>query len=146
MHENKTVLIIDDDMDQIEVYKIILNSSGYVTEVAHCPEEAWDKAKRVQPDLIMLDVMFGVQEKSRGLDMAIRLKRDAALAPIPILMVTAVNSAHPGFDVHPSKNDQFLPVDGFLNKPVDPEVLLTNVWDLIDKRTSRWVNWPDSTA
>ena len=47
--------------------------------------------KKEKPDLVILDVMFGEEEKIKGFDYAVKMKQDKALAPIPILMLTAVN-------------------------------------------------------
>jgi len=41
------------------------------------------KAKKMKPNLIILDVMFGKQEKTKGFDCAVKMKQDKDLAPVP---------------------------------------------------------------
>ena len=87
--------------------------------------------------------MFGKDEKTRGFDCALKMKQRDELAKIPILMITAVNAQHPGFEFSPKTDGQYLPVDDFIEKPAQPDQLIEKVGGLVSKKTSKWKNWPN---
>lgn len=143
MEKTKVILMVDDDIDLVESMKVVLDSTGFKVLTAYDPESGYKKAESDKPDLIMLDVMFGPDEKVRGFDLAVRIRKNKALAAIPILMITSVNVKLPGMDFSPEKGGEFMPVDGFINKPAQPEELITKVKELLEKKTSSWANWPN---
>lgn len=142
MDKQKNILIIEDDADLIEAMKIILETKNYRIFTAYSPEEGFQMAKDVKPDLIILDVMFGSKERSLGFEYAVKMKLDKILAPIPILMSTAVNEAHPGFGFSPKTDAEFLPVDDFIIKPAQPNDLLKRIEKLLKQKISKWINYP----
>ncbi len=151
MDKQKSILIIEDDADLIEAMKIILETKNYWIFAAYSPGEGFQMAKDVKPDLIILDVMFGSKERSLGFEYAVKMKRDKILAPIPILMSTAVNEAHLGLNFSPKKVfslnwfhrfGEYLPVDDFIDKPAQPDDLLKRIEKLLQQKISKWVNYP----
>ena len=143
MKKQKSILIIEDDADLIEAMKITLETKNYRIFIAFSPEEGFQMAKDVKPDLIILDVMFGSTERSLGFDYAVKMKQDEILAPIPILMSTAVNKAHSGFGFSSNSESEFLPIDDFIDKPAQPDDLLNRIEKLLKQKTSKWVNYPN---
>jgi CheY-like chemotaxis protein len=123
----KRVLIVDDDPEFVETTKIILESGGYVTRTAPNGAEGLKRLAEEKPDIILLDVMM--KTTGDGVWVGQRIKSDERFKNIPILMVTAVNkeSGIRSFHLDPNADGDFLPVDGFLEKPVEPEVLLREV-------------------
>jgi CheY-like chemotaxis protein len=105
MQKNK-ILIIDDDIDLARTLR----------------------AGAVRPDLILLDVMM--RTAGEGFAAAQALKGDAALSSIPIIMLTAVKE-ETGFSFNPREDKGFLPVERFLDKPVDPKKLIEEIRALI---------------
>ncbi len=142
MNEQAKILIIEDDMDTAEAMKVTLESQGYSTSIVPDPETGFSRAKEWKPNLIVLDVMFGRGEKARGFEWAVRLKQDTALAPVPILMVTAINIRHPGFKFSPEADQEYLPVDEFIDKPAQPGELIEKTRALLAAGTSKWKDWP----
>lgn len=67
---------------------------------------------------------------------------DKELVAIPILMITAVNSKY-AFSFSPETDGKYLPVDDFVDKPVQPDELINRVEKLLEQKTSVWINWPD---
>ena len=67
---------------------------------------------------------------TEGFHVARDLKGDPATADIPILMLTAV-SQKSGFEFSPETDKDFMPVDVFLEKPLDPDRLLEAVAELV---------------
>ena len=131
---SKKVLIIDDDIDVVEAMKIALESVGYEIESAGDSEEGFAKLLEFKPDLVILDVMmttitegFNAAWEIRSTDENSRFKdfRD-----IPILMISAVSSEQKMF-FDPKKDEEFLPVNDFVEKPIAPRALIEKVQGLI---------------
>ncbi|MBI2020478.1 response regulator [Candidatus Daviesbacteria bacterium] len=79
------VLIIEDDPLMIRMYQKIFTFEGYEVEMAWDGEEGWEKAKKVKPTLILLDVMM---PKMNGMQLLEKLKADPDTKSIPVVMLT----------------------------------------------------------
>jgi two-component system, OmpR family, alkaline phosphatase synthesis response regulator PhoP len=127
--EKGRILIIDDDPDITEAMAVILENKGYEVASAGDSSEGMERLKENRPDLIILDVMMRTQQE--GFEMSRELKQNPKYKDIPILMLTAVKDKT-GLDFKPNAGDQsWLPVEGFLDKPVKPDVLLDKVKTLL---------------
>lgn len=144
MNEKPKILIIEDDVDLVAAMKRILESKGFNVKIAYDPDEGKEELKKDEPDLIILDVMFGNKGESKGFDFAQTIKLDNKFASIPILMLTAINRERPSFKFSPDTDGEFLPVDVFLDKPVHSEDLIRKVGELLRQKTSKWKNWPEA--
>ncbi|OHB59792.1 MAG: hypothetical protein A2173_00835 [Planctomycetes bacterium RBG_13_44_8b] len=123
------ILIVDDDPDITEAMKIVLENQGYIVDNAIDSSEGLERIKASMPDLIILDVMMNTL--SEGFLLSRELRKNPEYKNIPILMVTSVKQ-QTGIDFETAAGDEtWLPVDGFLNKPVKPEVLLEKVKSLL---------------
>ena len=120
----KKILIVDDDRDVFESMKIVLEAEGYHVDWATNGAEALQKARAEKPDLVILDVMMNSDDE--GFQVTYTMKKDQALLAIPIIMVTSVGTKT-GFSFDKRKDQDFLPVNEFLEKPVDPKVLIDKV-------------------
>lgn len=143
MNEKHKILIIEDDRDLVEAIALILESKGYQVVRAYNTEIGEKMIKEEKPELIILDVMFGDSGKTKGFDLAVRIRQDKSVANVPILMITSVNEAYPGFDFSPNTDEEFLPVDEFINKPAQPDELLEKVEKLLQAKKSKWLDWPN---
>jgi DNA-binding response OmpR family regulator len=121
------ILIVDDDPDMVEAGRIVLEREGYSVESAPNFETGLAKLDEVEPDLLILDVMM--EEADDGLRFARRARREGKT--LPILMLTSVNRA---MGIQIGKDDEMVPVDEFLEKPVDPATLIEKVRMLLAKR------------
>ena len=120
-----TVLVIDDDPDFAEVTKVILETKRYNVKVAYNPEEGFARLEEEPPDAIILDVMMG--KGAEGFVLARKIRKDHRFDKIPILMLTSMQE-QAGFDFPGERTDsEFLPVDEYIEKGVDPQVLLEKV-------------------
>ncbi len=120
----KTILIIDDDIDLVEIIRVTLENENYEVIDAQNGDRGVAMAKDRNPDLILLDVMMSKVDE--GFQVAYELRGDETTKDIPILMLTAVVDQS-GFDFNPDKDAEFLPVDEFLEKPVSPRKLVDMV-------------------
>jgi DNA-binding response OmpR family regulator len=143
MNEKHKILIIEDDRDLVEAIALILESKEYQIVRAYNTEIGVTMIKEEKPELIILDVMFGSKGKTKGFDLAVRIRQDKSMANVPILMLTSVNEVYPGFDFSPNTDEEFLPVDEFINKPARPDELLEKVEKLLQAKTSKWADWPN---
>ncbi len=123
------ILIIDDDPDVVLALRMPLESAGYKVTAAHTQAEGWTAIDEVKPDLIILDVMMDTH--TAGFQMAQKLHgpdANPAHAKIPIVMVTAVHQTTP---LRFAPDDDYLPVEAFIDKPIDPAKLLAEVARLL---------------
>ncbi len=126
----KKILIIDDDNDIIEALQLVLDSKGYDVQSTLTTKGALALVKSLAPDLIILDVMFP-ESSSEGFDLARELNRDPDGRKVPILMLSAVNARfNLGFS-NKDRDENWLPVAEFMEKPVQPAKLLKRIEELL---------------
>lgn len=143
MNEKPKILIIEDDSDLVAAMKIMLETRGFKVTTSYDPDEGLEKLSVEKPDLIILDVMFGSKGESKGFDFAQKIRYDKKNSDIPILMLSAINSEKPFFNFSADSDGEFLPVDSFIDKPVESEKLFIKVEELLKQKTSKWRNWPE---
>ncbi|OGR86023.1 MAG: hypothetical protein A3A86_02775 [Elusimicrobia bacterium RIFCSPLOWO2_01_FULL_60_11] len=83
----KHILIVEDEIGLAEGLQARLNVEGYKTTIAYDGSAGLDAAKKIKPDLILLDIMM---PKMNGWDVCRVLKTDPKTQDIPILMCTAL--------------------------------------------------------
>lgn len=122
------ILIIDDDPDIVTSVKLTLENVGHEVISADNGESGMAVMKSKHPDLIILDVMMDT--KTEGFQMALKLRNPdpaseyAAFKNIPILMLTAIHSTTP---LRFEPDIDYLPVELFVDKPIDPDDLIGKV-------------------
>ncbi len=122
---NAKILVTDDDQDIRDSLQAILESNDFTVITAADKIEGMEKVKTHKPDLMILDVMMTKWED--GFEMARELKGDPEFKNIPIIMLTGVKDKT-GIDFKSSAGDpDWNPVDGFLEKPIQPDVLLAEI-------------------
>jgi len=112
------ILVADDSAENREILSARLAANGYHVLMAADGEEALAVARAEQPDLILLDVMM---PKVNGLDVCRRLKADASLPFMPVILVTARG------DTQDIVAGLEAGADEYLTKPVDQTALLARV-------------------
>lgn len=121
----KRILVVDDEPDVVTYFTTLLEENGDECEGASNGAEAMEKVRAAPPDLITLDITMPEQSGVRAYR---TLKEDAAFAGIPVVIVTGV--AH-DFRRFISTRSQVPPPEGYLEKPISPDVLLAEVRRLI---------------
>ncbi|MDF1500116.1 MAG: response regulator [Anaerolineales bacterium] len=128
------ILIIDDDPDIVTSVRTVLEGAGHEVQEALNGKAGMKILKEDQPDLIILDVMMDTA--TEGFQMALQLKNPdpksdlAAYSHIPILMLTAIHSTTP---LRFEPDIDYLPVELFVDKPIDPDELLGKVDWVLDE-------------
>lgn len=126
------ILIIDDDPDVVLAMRMPLESAGYEVQDAHSQDSGMVAVEDFRPDLIILDVMMDTH--TAGFQLAQKLHGPAAKDEhkrIPILMVTAIHQTTP---LRFGPDEDYLPVDGFVDKPINPKGLLEEIGKLLKKK------------
>jgi len=111
-----------------------LEANDYKVITANCGNEGLQKAREEIPDLIILDVMM--ETDTEGFHVAYELRSEEPdsvyrkCRNIPILMITAITQKK-GMNFSPEKDETFLPVNDFIEKPIQPKDLLKKVAELV---------------
>jgi two-component system alkaline phosphatase synthesis response regulator PhoP len=136
--EMATILIIDDDPDIVLSARTVLESAGYRVSEAPNSTRGLEVMQADRPDLIILDVMMETQtegfEFARKINDAAPGELLAEFKDIPILMLTSVISTTPT-NLEPDIDD--LPVEMFVDKPIDMQDLLGKVAWALETRSNR---------
>lgn len=128
----KRILLVDDDPDLRLATRLPLESAGYQVSEAVNFSDGQTAVKKVKPDLIVLDVMMDTT--TAGFQFALDLHNPSPdsefkeFKDTPIVMLTAIHSTTP---MRFSPDADYLPVQVFLEKPVEPDVLLKTVRKLL---------------
>jgi two-component system, OmpR family, response regulator VicR len=118
---SQSIVYIEDDLEMIDLVKLILSRRGFEVKGAHGGREGLDVVQHERPDLILLDLMMPDVD---GWDVYQQLKANEGTRDIPVIVITA--KAQPidrVLGLHIAK------VDDYISKPFHPQELI----DSIDK-------------
>ena len=116
------ILLVDDDADLVEVYKLALTQHGHEVKACYSAEEARETLKGDRPDAIVLDVMM--EMKFAGFALAREVHQQ--FPDLPIIMLTGLLQVTDRA-LHFESDETWLPVAKFLDKPVDPMALANEI-------------------
>jgi DNA-binding response OmpR family regulator len=131
MAEKKKILVIDDDPEICQAMDAILSDNGYQVFTATDTVRGEEILNRQRPDLLILDIMMATMQE--GLDFAARIKKKEGAYGLPIMIVSGRPPAEKGYGRSLDEDLDWIAADIFMEKPVDPEDLLTNVRVLLRK-------------
>jgi len=127
------ILIAEDDPDFRDSLKSVLESQQYTVITAVDKTDGMEKIKAEKPDLAILDIMMSTWVD--GLQMSKELKNDPQFKDMPILILTGIKSEI-GTDLKARVGDpQWCPVDAYLEKPIEHDILLAEVAKLLANKT-----------
>lgn len=131
----KEVLIVDDDVDFIETMEIMLQANGYQTRTARNGDEAMKRVREKHPDIMLLDIMM--ETKGDGIWVSEKMRADQELKSIPIIMITAVSkdAQMSRLDIGHATDTEYVPVDVFMEKPIEPDELMAEIERLTEGRS-----------
>ena len=112
------ILLVDDDKDILEFLTYNLEKEGYNVVTADNGKKALEIAKRILPDLIILDVMMPEMD---GVSTCIEIKKNPKINDVLILFLTARSEEYSelaGFDAG---------ADDYIKKPIKPKLLIRRV-------------------
>jgi DNA-binding response OmpR family regulator len=120
------VLCIEDEPDMINLIKLTLERGGFRAIGALGGRQGLDIARRVKPDVVLLDLMM---PDMSGWEVARRLRADESLKGVRIVVLSVIR---------PNGRDrQELPVDDYVTKPFAPDDLVRRLWEALDLPANR---------
>lgn len=123
------ILMIDDDKDLQEMTRLVLEKNGFEVLSAYNPEEGLQKVQSENPDLVILDVLM--PSDFEGFEVARKIREELKLLKLPIILLTAVHGEKK-VPYRFAPHEQWLPVDYFFDKPVQPDVLVTKIKEFLN--------------
>jgi len=135
LSDKAKVLVIDDDADVLDAMALLLESRGYDVLTAATPEDGSRQLEEARPDVVVLDVMMPEGTEGFHWVWKIRQHADPVLREVPVIVVTSIHSTTK-FRFHPGDADEsgsYLPVQGLLDKPVDPDKLAEKIENILGR-------------
>ncbi|MFH1701598.1 MAG: response regulator [Candidatus Zixiibacteriota bacterium] len=145
----KKVLVVDDDANTRKFLSAALEENGYLPIQAENGKEGLEKVMSEKPDLVLLDVMM---PKKTGFVLFKQLRREEEFKDLPIIMLTGVAEVLEDLDsqsgdtherpydvlrekmrqaIKEMKEEGLVKPDMFIDKPIDPELVMAKVRELI---------------
>jgi CheY-like chemotaxis protein len=118
----KRILVVDDDSDYQMICEMILKGAGYQVAQAFDGRQAIAALERDRPDLILLDVMMS--SVLEGVEVCKRIKSDPKLKGVPIIMISSITTSE---YASAFPDDERIPIDAWMTKPIQPEALVKTV-------------------
>lgn len=126
------ILVVDDDPDFVNLTRRILQSQNYEVLTASNGEKALAAMRnKERPDLVLLDIMMAYILD--GLDVSREMAGDAELKDIPVIMVTSLTGARTQMSL---PSEEYIPVEDWIHKPIDPDQLLARIEAALKKSVS----------
>lgn len=121
---NKTILVVDDEKDIVDLLKYNLEKESYTVITANDGKSAIDKASQ-KPDLILLDIMMPGYD---GFEVCKYIRKNPQLSSIPIIFLTAKSS----------ETDEVLGLelgaDDYIEKPISIRKIIARIKNVLKKR------------
>ncbi len=116
------ILIVDDDPDFLNATRILMEHEGHQVKSATGGKQGFEEILEENPDLVILDVMM--ESVLEGVSVSRKMHANPATCDIPIMMVTAIARTDYAA-LFPT--DEYIYIDAFLSKPVDPTMMVKKV-------------------
>ncbi len=118
----KKILVVDDDTDYQMICGMILKGEGFQVTQALNGRDAIESLRQDKPDLILLDVMMSTILE--GVEVSKRIKSNPRTKDVPVVMISSITTSEYASTF---PDDERIPIDAWLSKPIQPDVLLKTV-------------------
>jgi DNA-binding response OmpR family regulator len=132
MNNGGKILIVDDDRDLVETIRLVLENEGYTVSAAHEPQAGLARTQTDRPDLILADVMMPTGTEGFHFIWKLRSLHEEYFRNVPVIVLTAIHD-RTSLRFYPDSGDgtyqagEYLPVQDFVDKPIDPDELLARI-------------------
>jgi CheY-like chemotaxis protein len=133
MSEKKHIMVVDDDVQLVDTVKTLLESVGYQVSFAYQAEKGMSLARESKPDLILLDIMFAGPPGPDGVELSRQLRQDPVLGDVPVIILSGVKRVL-DLPVKLAPDEDYMPVQAFLEKPFKPSELLAAIEKILGPR------------
>jgi len=126
--KRRKVLIVDDEINHCKFVKMYLEltpNGNYIVDIATDGKVGIQMAKKIRPDLILLDLVMPVMD---GFQVLEYLKKDPATMSIPVVVLSGQTDDESKFRALQLYNDEYI------TKPVDLNTLKNKINGILDKR------------
>lgn len=132
MNNGTKILVVEDDHMLVEAIRIILESEGFDVVAANDAKRGLEKAEAERPALILLDVMMPDGTEGFHFVWNLRQREEPYFQKVPIIVLSAIHEKttlrfYPDSSDGTYKGGEYLPVQDFLDKPLNPPKLLETV-------------------
>jgi CheY-like chemotaxis protein len=131
MRQKPLILVVDDEHDLLEIMSTKLSASGFDAVVAYNATEAVDAAKKLHPDLILMDINM---PGATGTDAALSIKQDSAMKDIKIAFLSAVKDPWPRTWSDRDKLAKELGMEDYIDKTGDLNAIVAKVREILARQ------------
>ncbi len=110
------ILVIDDDLEILEVFEVLLNNKGLIVKTESNWEKTFNEIESFEPDLILMDIDLGNED---GRNITNRIKSSNSTSHIPVILISGIK------EINKNLGDCFY--DDFIAKPFEAEVLYEKI-------------------
>jgi CheY-like chemotaxis protein len=132
MSKPVTILVVDDDRDLVATLRLVLEGAGYRVVSAPDAVQGMATAADERPDLILLDIMMPNATEGFHFVWKLRRREEPYFQKVPIVVLSAIHETT-DLRFYPDSGDgtyragEFLPIQDFVDKPLDPARLLERI-------------------
>jgi CheY-like chemotaxis protein len=128
MNARKTILIVEDEPDEVSYLNALFEDNGFGVITAVNGQDGFERAKSQHPDLITLDI--SMPEES-GVRMFRDLQNDPTTSGIPVIIITGITHDFKRFI---ETRKQVHPPEGYFDKPPDRQQLLAKINEILSAK------------
>lgn len=126
------ITVFDDDVELAGNLAVQLESKGHTVNQLHKADGAVESIAGDPPDIAILDVMFP-DNPAAGFDLARAIRQNEKIKDLPVILLTGVNQHFPMDFSAKDIDPDWMPVQDFIEKPVDPEELNDKIVQMLSK-------------
>ncbi len=120
---NKKILMVDDDIDLIDIYKPVLENAGYTVKAAYDSNEGFQAFQDFNPDVVLVDL--AMEHFDSGFVLCHKIKKLEKSKNIPVIIMTAAgHETGIRFTTQTNEERNWIKADDYLEKPISPRDLL----------------------
>jgi len=125
----KTILMIDDDPDWVQMISMRLQREGYQVEVAFDAVNAVSQTIKLKPNLVLLDIRMPAGD---GLGVLKKLRANVNAFNIPVIALTGIS------DKQTIEATAALGISGYFVKPADMDKLIEKIEEVLTDKCVRF--------
>jgi CheY-like chemotaxis protein len=131
MRDKPLILVVDDEHDLLEIMSMKLTASGFDAVAAYNATEAYDAAKKLHPDLILMDIHM---PGASGTDAALRIKQDPDTKDVKVAFLSNLKDPWPQTQAPREHLAKEIGMEDFIDKTEDLNITVQKVRDILSRK------------